>query len=349
MGRPVLAARALFLVSVLFACRSAETQTPKNTAPPPVLERAIRSPVGPVEAEMQNVLYRVDDRVVLEIGHLRGVLKPTHPNEPPWFDDPASFVLAIDTADIGITPVSLSALLNNYVFNYKGTPLKHLEVSIDEGELKQKGILHKGVDLPFTIRAQLTTTDDGRLRLHPTKVKVLGIPMKSLMRLFGLELENLVHVREGRGVEVVDNDFLLAPADLLPPPRIQGKLTGVILERTRIRQIFGGSTRDRAKTALRPSDPKARNFMFYRGNVLRFGKLTMADADLQIVDADPSDPFDFYLSSLNEQLVAGESHNQPDFGLLTSMPDYSDLKRSGKRSNRDQLAAGERSDSGGKD
>ena len=53
----------------------------------------------------------------------------------------------------------------------------------------------------------------------------------------------------------------------------------------------------------------------------------MMDADLQIVDADPKDYFDFYLAHLNEQLVAGESHNQPDFGLVTTMPDYSDLRR----------------------
>lgn len=276
---------------------------------------------------MRNVLYHVDDRVVLEISHLRGALRPTHSGAPPWFDDPASFVLAIDTGDVAITPASLTALLNNYVFNYRGSPLKHLEVSIDEGELKQKGLLHKVVDLPFTIRAQLTTTDDGRLRMHPTSVKVMGLPMKGLMRLFGIELDNLVHVRAGRGIAIEENDFLLAPADLLPPPRIRGKLTGVRLEPDRIHQIFGGSTRDGARTSLRPSDPKARNYMFYRGRMLRFGKLTMADADLQIVDADPSDPFDFYLSHLNEQLVAGESRNQPDFGLLTTMPDYADLRR----------------------
>jgi hypothetical protein len=292
----------------------------------PVLDRATRTAIGPVEAEMRNVRYRVDDRVVLEIAHLRGALQPTRPDAPPWFDDPSSFILAIDTGDVAITPASLSALLNDYVFNYKGSPLKHLEVSIDQGELKQRGVLHKVVDLPFTIRAQLSTTDDGRLRLHPTSVKVMGLPVKSLMRLFGLELDNLVQVRQGRGVEIEKNDFLLAPADLLPPPRIQGKVTGVRLEPTRIHQIFGGSTRRGAQSALRPSDPKAPNYMFYRGRMLRFGKLTMADADLQIVDADPSDPFDFYLSHLNEQLVAGESHNQPDFGLLTRMPDYADLR-----------------------
>ncbi len=335
-----LAARLAFVAAgALFVLPAAYPQAPQSPTLSPVLDRATRTPVGLVEAEMRNVLYHVDDRVVLEIGHLRGALRPTRPDAPRWFDDPASFVLAIDTGDVAITPASLTALLNDYVFNYKGSPLKHLEVTIDDGELKQKGLLHKVVDLPFTIRAQLTTTDDGRLRLHPTSVKVMSLPVKSLMRLFGIELDNLVHVQQGRGVEIEDNDFLLAPADMLPPPRIQGNVTGVRLEPSRIRQIFGGSARVGARVSLRPSDPKARNYMFYRGKMLRFGKLTMADTDLQIVDADPSDPFDFYLSHLNEQLVAGESHNQTDFGLLTSMPDYADLRRSTQKARTKDLSA----------
>jgi hypothetical protein len=332
-------ARVVSVAAALFALSPVQAQAPPPAKLPPALGRATRAPVGLVESEMRNVLYHVDDRVVLEIAHLRGALRPTRPDSAPWFDDPASFVLAIDTGDVAISPASLTALLNDYVFNYKGSPLKHLTVSIEDGELKQKGLLHKVVDLPFTIRAQLTTTDDGRLRLHPTSVKVIGIPMKGLMRFFGIELENLVRIRQGRGVEIEENDFLLAPADLLPPPRITGKLTGVRLERTRIHQIFGGSDRVAARASLRPSDPTARNYMFYRGRLLRFGKLTMADADLQIVDADPSDPFDFYLSHLNEQLVAGESHNQTDFGLVTLMPDYADLRRSNQKDKKRAVSA----------
>jgi hypothetical protein len=168
------------------------------------------------------------------------------------------------------------------------------------------------------------------LRLHPTSVKVLGIGMRHLMRLFGLELENLVQVQPGRGVEIDDNDFLLAPAGLLPPPRIEGRIVAVRVGDGEIQQTFGASARRGAIPRLHPADPTAPNYMFYRGNVLRFGKLTMADADLQIVDADPKDPFDFYLSHLNDQLVAGESRNQPDLGLKTTMPDYADLPRVGK-------------------
>jgi hypothetical protein len=301
-------------------------QSPHQDGPPPALTRALRTSRGPVEAEMRHVLYHVDDRVILQIEYLRGALLPTR-DEPPWFDDPESFSLAIDTGKVTISAASLSSLLNDYVFNYDGSPLDNLTVTVDKGQLKQKGTLHKGIPLPFTIRAELSTTPDGRLRLHPTSVEVAGIGVKGLMRTFGIELENLVKVQRGRGVEIADNDFLLSPAGLLPPPRIEGRVTAVSLGDESIEQTFGGSKRPGREQPLHPSDPSARNYMFYRGKVLRFGKLTMMDADLQIVDADPDDPFDFDLAHLNEQLVAGESHNQPDFGLVTVMPDYGDMRR----------------------
>jgi hypothetical protein len=330
-GRYVTAAAAVAVL--VLAALVLRARIPPSSASAPeraALPRAPAHPptvsIGPVEAEMRNVLFHVDDQVVLRIEHLRGVLRPTARDAPPWFEDPESFVLVIDTAEVSITPLSLSTLLNKYVFNYKGSPLRQLEVTIDEGQLKQRGILHKGVDLPFAIKADVTPTADGRLRLHPTSVKVMGIGMRHLMRLFGLELDNLVKVRAGRGVEIDGNDFLLDPGGLLPPPRIAGRVVGVGIAHGEIRQIFGGSDRRERIPRLHPADPSAPNYMFYRGRVLRFGKLTMADADLQIVDADPKDPFDFYLSHLNDQLVAGESRNQPDLGLKTIMPDYNDLR-----------------------
>jgi hypothetical protein len=294
---------------------------------PAVLAEADRVPVRPIEAEMRNVNFHVDDRVVLRIRRLRGLLRPTSPTAPPWFDDPASFTLAIDSGDVGITPASLGALLNGYVFNYPGSPLKRLRISIEKGELVQRGVLHKVIDLPFSIRAKLSATPDGRLRLHPTSVRVIGIPVRGMMRFFGLELDNLVRIKGGRGIEIEGNDFLLAPSGLLPSPKISGRVRAVRLEADEIRQVFGGSNRRGRIPELQPTDTSAKNYMFYRGGVLRFGKLTMADADLQIVDADPRDPFEFYLARLNDQLVAGESHNQPDFGLVTTMPDYDDTAR----------------------
>jgi hypothetical protein len=319
--------RLVVLVLLVAGCsRQGSSQAPPTKELPRALAHASEAKPGPVEAEMRHVLYRVDDRVTLQIAYLRGALVPTG-QAPPWFDDPSTFRIAIDTGEVEISPASLTALLNRYVFNYKGTPLKHLEVALEDSELVQKGTLHKVVDLPFTIRTELSVTNDGRLRLHPTSVKVLGIGVKGLMRTFGLELDNLVKVQQGRGVEVADNDFLLAPSGLLPPPRIEGKLVAARLLPDAIGQTFGASTREGREEKLHPSDPSARNYMFFHGRVLRFGKLTMDDADLQIVDADPSDPFDFWLANINQQLVAGSSRNQKDFGLVTTMPDYGDLER----------------------
>ncbi len=51
----------------------------------------------------------------------------------------------------------------------------------------------------------------------------------------------------------------------------------------------------------------------------------MTDTDLELVDQDPSDPFDFSVAGYDEMLVAGYSKSTPQAGLKTHMPDYEDL------------------------
>ena len=48
------------------------------------------------------------------------------------------------------------------------------------------------------------------------------------------------------------------------------------------------------------------------------------------VDADPTDPFDFFPTRYNAQLVAGYSKNTPAKGLKTYMPDFADLQKPGR-------------------
>lgn len=290
---------------------------------PAALARAKEVGVGPVEGEMRNVDFRVDERVVLKISYLRGTLRNTRPNEPPWFDDPTSFEISIDSAIVAVTPASLTAMLNTYVFNYPGTDIKNLEVKIEGSELVQTGVLDKAINLPFKIKSTISVTPDGRLRLHPTSVKVVGLKVGGLMNFFGLELDNLVKVRAGRGVEVDGDDFIMSPEFLLPPPRIKSRVRSVQVVNGEVVQTLVATTR-RSVPALKP-EQSARNYMFYRGNTLRFGKLTMSAADLQIVDRDPKDPFEFFLKHINDQIVAGSSRNTTDYGLITTLPDFGDI------------------------
>jgi hypothetical protein len=168
---------------------------------------------------------------------------------------------------------------------------------------------------------ELSLTSNGELRLHPTQIKAAGIRVGGLMKFFGLQLERLMKLRNARGVRILGNDFLLSPTELLPPPRVEGRLAAVEVRDGAIMQVF----RPAPGKVVRPlavPDPKAPNYMFYRGGVLRFGKLTMRRTDMMIVDAVPSDPFDFFLDQYNAQLVAGYSKNTPDHGLIVVMQDY---------------------------
>ncbi len=266
---------------------------------------------------MRNVDFHVDPTIVLRIHHLRGELRRAAPEHPAFLDDKLSFTMGIDSARIGITPAGLSDLLNHYTFAYPGSPLRKLEITIEKGHLRQHGLMH---GISFTVLGDLSVTPDGELRLHPISIKAVGVKVGGLMKFLGLHLNKLVNTSKARGVRIEGDDFLLSPAQLVPPPRIEGRLGSVQVD-SEIVQIFHRPGGQPAKPLALP-DPKAENYMFFRGGTLRFGKLTMADTDLLIMDADAHDRFDFFLDHYNEQLVAGYSRNTADHGLIVTMPDY---------------------------
>jgi hypothetical protein len=271
-----------------------------------------------VQVQMRHTDFHVDSSIVLHIEFLRGELQPTSPEHSPYFDEKNSFRLAIDSARIAIAPRALGDLLNRYTFAYPGSPLRRLRVSVEKGQIKQQGTL-RGIS--FTVLGDLTLTPAGELRLHPSSVKAAGVGVGGLMKLFGLHLEKLLKLRGVRGVRIDKDDFYLDPAKLLPPPRAEGHVGAVQVTDTAMLLTFHSRDSSRVKLLTIP-DPKATNYMFFRGGVLRFGKLTMHDADLMIVDAEPKDPFDFFLDHYNAQLVAGYEKNTPDHGLIVFMPDH---------------------------
>ena len=283
----------------------------------PVSPAADDTPIE-VQVQMRNVRLHVDETTVLQIARLRGALVSTRSGHPPVFDDKHSFTVRIDSAQIALSMDSLTRLLNTYVFHYDGSPLKNLTVTADGQRLKLNGTVHKGVDLPFTIIADPSVDADGALRLRAHSIKTLGIPAKGLLTFFGVELENLVNLHGRTGMRVVEDTVVIAPSALVPPPRIEGRLQAVRVEPTRVVQIFGPGS----LLPLKLPDRSMRNYMYYRGGTLRFGKLTMSDADLALIDASQKDPFDFYQDRYERQLVAGYSKNTVAHGLKVYMPDY---------------------------
>jgi hypothetical protein len=110
--------------------------------------------------------------------------------------------------------------------------------------------------------------------------------------------------------------------DLLAPQGTkESPVTAVRVQGDEIIQIFGKDSRNSA-TEQPPS-----NYMAYHGGILRFGRLTMDNVDMLLIDADPTDPFDSFPDHYNEQLVAGYSKTTASGGLRVYMPDYNKISR----------------------
>lgn len=308
---------------LLMSCSSAGKE-PKQPAP-----AAHETPAKPSETadsdtrvEMVNVNIRLDPSLPLHIRRLSGKLVPTKKTQPPTFDDKLSYTIAIDSAEIAITTAAMSHMMNTYVFGEPDAPLKNLRLSIKDGQIKQEGTIRKGPGIPFETIGDTSATPDGLIRIHPNKVKAAHLPVKGLLKLFGVDMAELINTRNTRGITVDDNDIILDPSQALPPPKMRGRVTAVHIEGDQIVQFFGTVKPDSAKK------PPSSNYMWYRGGILRFGKLTMHDTDMRLIDADPRDPFDFSPDHYKDHLVAGYSKTTPSGGLLVYMPDYGAFSKS---------------------
>lgn len=272
--------------------------------------------------EMRNVDLHIDAQQVMHMRVLRGEVVATTPGAIPFLDDPKTFHVRVTNAVVALSGDAIAALLNSVAFNYADAPIKHLHVRIEQGQLVQTGTLHKGVDMPFEMWAVPVLQGDGRLRLHPSKLRIFSVNGLTLMHALGLRMDKLMDLRKARGVTVNGDDLFIDPLQLIPPPTVSGRLAAVRMEDSLFVQEFVRTPDDTIfGTYVRP-DSNARNFVYFRGGKLRFGKLTMQDTDLLIGDDDERDPLDLYLARYNKQLVAGHAKNLPNLGLRTWLVDY---------------------------
>jgi hypothetical protein len=266
----------------------------------------------------RNVDFVVEPDLVLEVRRLVGELRATGP-EPATFDQPRTFSIAIVEAEVALDMRSLATMMNNHVFPGSDAPMRDLEIQTEGKRLRIAGTLRKGVPVPFTMVGDVSATPEGEVEIVPAELHAAGVPVRRLLDVFGVELDDLVEERDAVGIRVEENALYLQPRAILPPPRLDGKIVAVEVVGDQLVQRFGGRG---AALAVEPRAGKDDNSMAFRGGVLRFGHLTMEPTDLTLVDADPGDPFLFSLADYVKHLTAGYSRTLADGSLVTVMPDY---------------------------
>jgi hypothetical protein len=301
-------------------------QDAKPSTPTPAATETANGESGvPVRAAMRNVDYHLTDRIIVHITSLDGKLDPK-PGQVPVFDDKNSFGLDVDSATIILSMTAMTNDLNDFVFARSDAPLKNLSTSTQGDQLIMKGLLVSKGGIPFETAGTLSVTPDGMIRVHTTKVKALKLEVKGLMDMLGLDTEKLLNTKKVEGITVDKDDLILDPEKILPPPALHGRLTSLKIVNGEIHLTFGPAEGKAAGAAVKESCG-AKNYVHFRGGTVRFGKLTMSDTDLELMDVTPADPFDFSIDHYNEQLVAGYSKMTQAGALCVHMPDYNKLKQ----------------------
>jgi len=277
----------------------------------------------PTRAEIRGVSLRLGDGVTMSVAYLSGDARPDKQGDPVILDDPKSYHLDIERAESRIPYADLERLVNNHVLAYKNAPIKgvSIEREHDENEevrLEIKGHMRSMLGLPFEIEGVPEVTPDGRIRLRTKSVQSMNINVGGVLHLFGKEMGDFAKFK-AHGIEGEGNDLILDASWLLGSSQSSGRVTGVALAPEGLVLRFGdGPPNDIGK--------QKENYISYRGGSIRLGRLIMVDADLQIVDADPRDPFDFCPHELGHQIGAGYVKVQHGGGLKIFTPDYGKIE-----------------------
>ena len=276
-----------------------------------------KSQAAPTQVYAHNLLLRKGDHFRVYVRWLRGRMVPTSATRNPSFDDPDSFVLEIDKGVINVKIADIADFLNSGASNK--SPLRNIKITNEDGQIRLQGMVHKVIPLPVRLDGTLTPLPDGRLKYHLNKLNVLKVPMKGLLGLFHIELADLVSKSQTPGIQIVDNDVFFDTQRLLPPPHIHGNITTVSVTDTDLMVIYGNAGHDELNLA------QWHNFLRLSGGNLDFGKLTMHQVDLTMIDASKDPWFDLDLVNYQAQLVYGTTRMTEKAGLEIYMPDLDKL------------------------
>jgi len=281
--------------------------------------------------KLANLHFRLTDEINMQVKELIGEAVPKAKGGVVNFDDVNSFCIDILSGEAFVRTEVMEFIFNNYVFNYDGSPLKNMKMEFfddDEGgkmvkKLRLTGDMKLVVWLGFEMIGKMYLDREKTLMvIEAERIRSLGNPYtKTLLDAVGLNMEKLLPVPSGRGITMSGNKIIVEPFKIFPPPQIGGFISDMRVQNEGLQLFFSS----KVKVNFPPLPVKdVKNYLYlYQGDV-KFGKLMMVDARLQMVDATQKSDFDFYLKKYQLPLALGSSKIMRDGSVVATIPDYRD-------------------------
>jgi hypothetical protein len=280
---------------------------------------AVAAPLTRIHAHNLSLRRGPDFRVY--ILWLSGQLIPTSKDKVPSLDEANSFAIEVQNGVIHARMADISHYMNAAAA--PATPLRNISITSDGDHISIHGTLHKlHVPLPIALEGTVSAASDDRIRLHVDHLALLKLPVKGVLGSLNLTVADLMGNKQVAGIEASGDDLYFDTQVLLPAPHIRGKLTNVHVSNPDIVVMYGDNAQDDAART-----EQWHNFLSLKGGTLGFGKLTMRQVDLIMIDAIKDPWFDLDLVNYQAQLVYGYTRMTPQAGLQIFMPDAGQLPR----------------------
>ena len=272
----------------------------------------------PTRIYAHNLMLRKGPDFRIYVRWLSGEMRRTNKNVNPSFDEPESFVLEVQRGIIHANIGDISHYLNTGAV--AGSPLTNISLTGDGNQISVHGTIHKlHIPLPIGLDGTISPAPDGRIHLHVDRLSVLKLPVKGLLGDFHVSVADLMGKTSIAGIEASQNDLYFDTQKLLPAPHIHGILTLVRVANPDIEVMYGDAQNDATRTE------QWHNFLALKGGSVDFGKLTMHNVDLIMIDASKDAWFDLDLVNYQAQVVNGYTRITPQAGLEIFMPGLDQL------------------------
>lgn len=296
----------LALLGLLVACggedRTADTQ-------------AATTPQEPAETRiaMRLVDLHPPEGGVIHMRRLDGVVRAVE-GDMPDMRDAKSFRIDVATAELLVGTDAIAGLLTSG----KDTPFTSAEVKTTEAGIDVRGTLRSPVPARISFVGPVSV-EEGRLVIAPESVEILGVEATGVLDTLDLTLEDVVKARPG--LEVAANRLLVDPLANVREPALDAHLVRVEVAEDGLVLFLEGP----APPAESAAEERG---ISIRGGTVRAGHTILEQADVQLVDVDPSDPLSLDMAALNDQILKGYTKLQPNGGQRVHVPDREDLQGS---------------------
>ena len=293
---------------------------------------------------LRNVHFCWSRQVCVDTRQLTATAYPLNRGNTVVFDDIKSFILKVHNATVLISPKTLQGMFNESVFNYPGSNLRDLTVTIRPGKneagdnrIQLNGSLKYFLWIPFEMDTDLKVdSQTNTLVISVKTLKVFGfIPATWLIALNPFNLEKLLPLPPNHHLTIHKNLMMVKPFGLFPPPRLDGHMDAITVTPRLIQLEFSGN--DPGFNNIPQAG--ASNYIYLQGGNAQFGRIRMLDAQAQVIDRDERNLFAFSLLNYLNYLPLSQVQLLENGGAVLRMPDHQNIPEMNARNDHDKTGS----------